>query len=65
MLPLRSPGCSELVLSWLVEEAQKPFNLRDEPLIRIVLAKAFGLAWDVSISPVLFTCRLSCVCVRK
>ncbi|CAE7849722.1 ppsD [Symbiodinium necroappetens] len=34
-----SPGCSELVLSWLVEEAQKPFNLRDEPLIRIVLAK--------------------------
>eukprot|EP00439_Symbiodinium_sp_Y106_P013745 s5334_g1.t5 len=34
-----SPGCSELVLSWLVEEAHKPFNLRDEPLIRIVLAK--------------------------
>ena len=27
-------------MAWLLDEVQRPFDLRDDPLIRVILAKA-------------------------
>eukprot|EP00438_Fugacium_kawagutii_P029884 Skav200701 [mRNA] locus=scaffold2650:173:9005:- [translate_table: standard] len=32
-------SAGDTTMSWLLEEVQKPFDLRDDPLIRVILAK--------------------------